>query len=562
MKKDKFLISFFIIGLLIFFLTLLVFLNIIKNLKDVSFRTNKEISENSEKLIPIIKNYSLNLPKHLFQELLKEGEFTKVLAIGIFLGNKKISSIPDNFNFPPFSEPPISVETISYVSFGKRLFLKKLEDGKTLLILYEVNEYKRVFLNSFFNSILTLFFLFLSLTTVYITFKKMKDFSTPMQEKLEPLKPIEAIELFKKTIKELQEKNVELEAELRKERKKIKSSSQVLENLCSGLNAGFIRFDKEGNLITFNPLAKNLLGIPVLFQIGENFKKIFLSKPELFNFLESSYENREISTLEGIKGFKDNYLSFISIPILDEYNRFEGILLIVQDKSEFFKIQKILKEKEALYKLGEVAAGVAHEIRNGLNVLQGELRLLKLETKDKEIERFSRIENEIYEMERVLKDLLFYSKPLNLNIEEIETLSFLNDLINTLKENFKNVKISFDVEVEKFYGDKSSLTRAIYNILINSVEAMEKEGEIYINVQKRDGKIIFHTEDSGKGIDEKIKDEIFNLFTSFKKGGTGLGLKIAKKIAMEHDGDLIISKSTKLKGASFDFIIKDIKEET
>jgi len=174
-----------------------------------------------------------------------------------------------------------------------------------------------------------------------------------------------------------------------------------------------MRFDREGNLQSFNPIAKNLFGLPILFRIGENYKKIFSKNDPLLEIIESSLKEREILTADSIKGFQGKLLFVLSIPIVDELSHLDGALLIIQDNSKIYEMQRILKERESLSRIGEVAAVVAHEIRNGLNVLSGELRLLKKISGADALERANRIEDEISKMETVVKEPPLLFKAIN-----------------------------------------------------------------------------------------------------------------------------------------------------
>lgn len=535
--------------------SLLLFFKIGFDLKKFSQRTNQEIVSQSYELIQRMKmanlsNFSLSTQN--------KDEATTPVSAAWYLGKNKIWSYPKDFIFPQFTEQIGPLGEIVVISSAQRMFLSKVEDGRTAVIIFTTKEYKNIWNQSVLTSFLAflvgafgIFFLFATLNR----FKSVGEIQNSGVLSKQKENPVDALLVVKKTIADLREKNLLLETELRKEKKKAKGISSVLENLSSTLNAGFIRFDSDGNLQSFNPIAKNLIGLPILFRVGENFTKMFAKNPSLLQFIQNSIEKREISTIDEVKGLKEKLLFIISIPILDNMSHFEGILLIIEDKSEFYSWQKIMKEKEALSRLGEVAAGVTHEIRNGLNVLSGELRLLKKDFPQSFEERTKRIESEIGQMEKVVKDLLYYAKPITIQKERINSYEFLTELTNSLKELFPKTTFTYEVECESFIADRDSLFRALFNLLKNGAESAKEGGEVFIYVRKLNSSVEFHIEDSGEGIPKEISDNIFTLFTSYKKEGTGLGLPIAKKIARENGGDLYISKSTKLQGAAFDFII-------
>jgi signal transduction histidine kinase len=544
---------------LVLILSFIMFFKISFDLKRASEKTNQEIINQSYDLISKMKmaniaNFSLPFPSPLKSET----DLAIPRAAAMFLGKNQIWISPKNFALPSFSEPSDQAGEVVSVSSSKRMFLTKMEDGRTAIIVFDTPEYKRVWSQSILASFLALlvgaFGIFLLIAAIK-KFKNSGDFSELEATSKPQENTFDAILILKKAMAELREKNLFLEAELRKEKKKAKGISSVLENLSSALNTGFIRFDSQGNLQSFNPVAKNLIGLPILFKIGEHFRKMFTRNAPLLEFIETSIEKREIATIDAVKGLNDKLLFIISIPILDEMSHFEGVLLIVEDKSEFYSMQKIMKEREALSRLGEVAAGVAHEIRNGLNVLSGELRLLRKNFPESFEERTNRIENEIGQMEKVVKDLLYYAKPITIQKETINCSEFFSELEQSLKELFPKTVFSFELEIDAFSADRDSLFRALFNIIKNGAEAAQENGEVFVKVCQKNSFIEIHIEDSGSGLSPDIKEDIFALFTSYKKNGTGLGLPIAKKIARENGGDLTVSKPLRLQGAAFDFII-------
>lgn len=553
-RRNKFYLELFFLST-VFIFSLFVLINSITSIKEKNNYYSEKIKEKSTELITAMKlvNPAINYEKFPFYEDLL-GDL-KIVAGGWFLGNKKIWSFPKDFDFPYFEEPQKGiVKVVSYKLDGKILTFK-VEDGRSGVVIFKTKGLKEEWLKLLLICLLTII---LSLFAIILFFANLKMKSEGDFLKVKPkeseLTPFETINVFKKTIAELREKCYSLEAELKKEKKKSKGTASVLENLSSGLNTGFMRFDKEGNLQAFNPIAKSLFGLPILFRIGESYKRLFLNQQELVQIIERSLREKEILTGEEIKGFKGKQLFILSIPVLDELSHLDGVLLIIQDNTALYEMKRILREKESLSRIGEVASVVAHEVRNGLSVLSGELRLLKKESGDSVSKRVKRIEEEILKMEKVVKDLLYYSKPLSLEKSQIYTNQFCDELISTLKESFYDVEFDYNFSVDSFKGDKDALLRALFNLLKNSAEASNR---VYLEIFKKENKIIFHIEDDGEGLSEEATKTLFTPFISQKKDGTGLGIPIAKKIATEHKGDLELCKPKKLKGAAFNFIIED-----
>jgi two-component system, sporulation sensor kinase A len=481
-----------------------------------------------------------------------------ISSLGCYFGTKTIWAIPENKKLSFSPDPLKDFDNVVILSTSQRIFLCQLEDGRTIAILFETPKYKSEWREtiaiSTFTGLLALFGMFL----VSYTIRKfggpyLEDggFAPPRQE----MQAFDAVVIMKKTISELREKNRELEQKLGKEKMRAKGSASVLESLSSGLNAGFLRFDKEGSLQGLNPIANRLLGLPTLLRIGEKYDRLFAGNPRLNELTREAISQKTILTAEEVAGFQNKLLLILAIPLPDELGHFEGVLLIIHDRSHLYAMERAVREKEALARLGEVAAGVAHEIRNGLNVLSGELRLLRQESENKLDDRIKRIGNEIGQMEKVVRDLLYYSKPLALEKDTISLKGFSEELLISLKELFPDNNFSVDAHDAEFTADQDAVFRALLNVISNGAEAAGKGGEIYIKAYAEENDVVFLVEDSGAGITEEAGKDLFSLFASHKKGGTGLGLPISRKIAREHGGELSFVKSVKLKGAGFEFRI-------
>ncbi|OGL45171.1 MAG: hypothetical protein A2149_09270 [Candidatus Schekmanbacteria bacterium RBG_16_38_11] len=219
-----------------------------------------------------------------------------------------------------------------------------------------------------------------------------------------------------------------------------------------------------------------------------------------------------------------------------------------ETNEELKRTQQRLVESEKLAALGEMAAGVAHEIRNPLVSIGGFARRLqqKLNGTGTEAKYLNIIIREVKRLEKILQDVLYFSKesPLLLsknNINEIieDTLLFFE---SEAKEKNITIKVSLDKQIPPFLLDSQQIKQVLINLLTNSVQAIEKNGKLDIKSFLKNNNSVAGVEitDTGGGIPVDVLDNIFNPFFTTKNTGTGLGLALTRKIVEKHGGQIKI----------------------
>ncbi len=540
-----------------FFIGILILMKLIGDLKDSSADLSGQISRRSSAILEKFKLSNFRKPAsgepQLFESRERENGDFYISSIGCYFGSKAQWQVPKDAAIPSFSEPMKGFSDVVILSSSKRMFLSRIDDGRTLAIVYETPRYGSQWRQTITISTFLVLFVIAGMILFSFTVRRLAPDDAENAPAKRDIGPMDAVVMMKKTVSELKEKNRELEAKLGAEKTKAKSAASVLESLTSGLDAGFLRFDQAGRLQGLNQNANRLLGLSELMTIGDSHDKIFRGRPGLKALVDETIGQRAILTAEAVEGLQGKLLLVLTIPLLDDLNHFRGVLLIIHDRSRYYAMENAIREKEALARLGEVAAGVAHEIRNGLNVLSGELRLLKQETSDGYATRTGRIENEIGQMERVVRDLLYFSKPLALERETIRLKSFAEEILRSAEAQYTGTVFSSEIEDADFSGDQDSLFRALFNVVSNAAEAAGKGGEVFLKAFATEDHAVILVEDSGEGVSGEAIADLFSLFASHKKGGTGLGLPISRKIAREHGGELSLVKCAKLNGACFEF---------
>ena len=230
----------------------------------------------------------------------------------------------------------------------------------------------------------------------------------------------------------------------------------------------------------------------------------------------------------------------------------EKLNLAKEEAEEYH--QELIQRADRMASIGELASGIAHEIRNPLAGIQGAIQILAegFPKEDPRIQVADEIQKQIYKLERLVKDLLNYAKPVPTNYSPTDINGLVDKVVSffvTQQGLSKNLKIEkkFFSSLPKTMINPSSMEQAFLNIILNAQKAMPKGGTFTVSTvalpqRKDDGKevhevqIIF--EDTGVGIPGENLPKIFNPFFSTRSDGTGLGLSITKNIVEQHGGKI------------------------
>lgn len=223
--------------------------------------------------------------------------------------------------------------------------------------------------------------------------------------------------------------------------------------------------------------------------------------------------------------------------------------------------QAAIIKSERLAAIGELVAGIVHEIRNPLSGIAVALGLMKNEIRYPEHKQtIVDILKEIDRLNRTIKDLLQYAQlayPRKLNLVE----SNPNEILETALGLMSSQAEEKGIEVEKklnstqpFLVDRDQIQQVVMNLLINGIDAMNGSGKLTVETQNADGYVLIKVSDTGNGLSEEAKEKIFRPFYSTKPGGTGLGLPISRGIVEAHKGKILVS-GEKDKGSTFTIMI-------
>ncbi len=327
--------------------------------------------------------------------------------------------------------------------------------------------------------------------------------------------------------------------------KLLEEHSQIIEYtgvLLSNINDAVIGIDTQKRIVLYNKKSEEIFGNHKYSYYNQIFSNDEFHLADAFNSL-SSIEYNEI---EYKKSNETLILAFSTSIIFDKDKKPDITIAIVRDITHIKESEQIRLRNEKLNATSELAAAVAHEIRNPMNAINVIAQRLEFEfepndEKDDYYSLISTVRSQIKRIDSIIHQFIRFSilKP------PILTRSNLNDIItksiNLLKSIAikKNIIINSSIDSNIFaYLDNDKFEQVIINLIQNSIDSIDNDGIINVKADTNENKVLIFIEDNGKGISDNIKHKIFDLYFTTKEYGMGLGLGIVNKIILEHNGKL------------------------
>lgn len=232
------------------------------------------------------------------------------------------------------------------------------------------------------------------------------------------------------------------------------------------------------------------------------------------------------------------------------------LLVKFKDQTKETILQQQLTHKDSLLEVGQLAASIAHEIRNPITTLKGFTQLLKVTAEEETLKYLNVIDDEIQRMELILSEMLNLSKPAAQNKKVITLNCLLENIVRIIypKATLENIKVvqNYDLNIKMcLLGEEGRLKQVFLNLLKNSIESMRSGGTLTVCTQKCEGNYVnVIIQDSGKGINEHNLNQIFKPYFTTRSDGTGLGLPFVLKTVEDHEGTISVSSEVN-KGTSF-----------
>lgn len=323
-------------------------------------------------------------------------------------------------------------------------------------------------------------------------------------------------------------------------------------------------FDKKNRVIAVNPAFEKLYGFSAKDSYGKTIKPYPPEKEEL----------AELQALELLKGKSFTILDTVDMkkdgtkfhahitlsPIFDSNGEVIATSVISRDISYQRESEQLLLQSEKLKLAGEIAAGVAHEIRNPMTVISGFVQIMQQDPKHPYPEYTQLIHSELERINMIISEFLVLAKPQAPVIKNFSLKKLVDSSILLYSSAFNLKGIVFKDEWNGdpdfiISGEENSLKQVFINLLKNAIEAIDSGGTITLSVTSGNNNMVcIKIADNGMGMSPETLQRIFEPFYTTKEGGTGLGLLISQKIVQDHGGSLKL-ESTPEKGTAAQIIL-------
>lgn len=265
----------------------------------------------------------------------------------------------------------------------------------------------------------------------------------------------------------------------------------------------------------------------------EDFEKIWQEVHEQQNGMKLPTFEQEWKTMKG------NAIHTELVGIPTTYLGKDAMQVIIRDITERKQAEVLMLQSEKLTVAGQLAAGIAHEIRNPLTAIKGFFKLLEREMEEKK-EYFDIIESELSRIELILSELLLLAKPHQVYVHPVSVHSLLKDVTTLLETQAIMNNVWFDLKLKAnsptINCDENQMKQVFINLIKNGIEAMPSGGTIYIDTEDSGDEVLITLRDEGIGISEDIIKRLGEPFFTTKTTGTGLGLMITFNIIKNHHG--------------------------
>ena len=361
------------------------------------------------------------------------------------------------------------------------------------------------------------------------------------------------VDTFHDLVAKLKEKENELEKLRAFAEEKAVRMEAYNENILQSVPSGVISVDNSNRIKSMNHAAERILGIDANEAIERGFAEVFREPLTTLLNIDKTISRAEYSYTTDSK--RHIWLGITTSQLKNISDEKIGIIFVFTDLTDIKALQSQVELKQRLSQLGEMSAGISHELRNSMSVISGYAKLLRKKVDAPNIKRVDEIQSEIERMDRIISDLLDFAKPTFLNLEQV----VLNEQINETAASIIGSNESIDIVVNcdttfSIKADALLLRQAFTNLLVNAIDAMPDGGKIEVDISSSNDKAEISVKDSGSGIPEEVRSKIFLPFFTTKQEGTGLGLALVQKIIVSHSGSIDV-ESKEGEGAVFRIVL-------
>ncbi len=343
---------------------------------------------------------------------------------------------------------------------------------------------------------------------------------------------------------------------LQEEHRVVRSyTDRVLDNMADGVVAA----DNTGKILVFNKAAEKLFGVNSDSVLGKTCRAVIPDTSSIEETLRTGkpieYEERSYSL-----GERDIIAGISTSIIHDTDGGVNTVVAVIKDLTEQRRVQEELQRREKLSAMGELAAGVAHEIRNPLNAIGVIAQRFAHEFSPREDEEefhelVQTVRQEVQRVNEIIQQFLEFARPRPLTLGRVSLRELLQSEIKALESQAAHAGVHLELTVLRdgdITVDVNRMQQVLLNLVQNAIEACAHGDRIDVTGAVERDRVVITVRDTGKGIPAKHISKIFNLYFSTRSAGTGLGLSIVHQIISEHGGDITVESE---EGTGTEFVI-------
>ncbi len=340
----------------------------------------------------------------------------------------------------------------------------------------------------------------------------------------------------------------------------VKRMEKIQHHLADSMRSGLIMIDEAGKIIFCNRSSKNLLGPAMENCCGLKIDEVW---PEIRDLAIGKGSNGTAQRQEikfSSPDVQEKILGVSTFPVHDQDNRPLGYGIIFQDITEIIIKEEYLHRMDRLACLGEMAAGLAHEIRNPLASISGAAQFLA-ESESLSLQGRKLLDiifREINRLNGLTNAFMLYGRPSKESVEKVNVAAEVKEVLYLMERRKELPQASIEIDIPEdavIETEPNQLRQILVNLILNAWQALPRQGgTITVRGRMTEDSIELHIADNGSGISSEDIERIFNPFFTTKPEGTGLGLAIVQRLVSDLGGEINVS-STPGQGTEFEITL-------
>jgi two-component system nitrogen regulation sensor histidine kinase GlnL len=342
------------------------------------------------------------------------------------------------------------------------------------------------------------------------------------------------------------------EAQLQKRSDDLEATRDFLASVIETSGEAIITLDARGRITSWNRAAEQIYGWNAGEMRGQTFERLLAHGPDAEldkqRIAESLREGRTFRHYETTRVHKDGHRITVHVthtPLIDSTGQVTGCTVTSHDVTEVRELSARLREQERLAALGELAAAVAHEVKNPLAGIRGACDILArgYGKGDRRYELGQEVLRQVDRLNQTVRDLLLFARPKASRPVPTDIHQVLEHVLKLMGEDPQSDKVQvgrrYDPELPTLRVDPQQMEQVFFNVFVNACQAMEFQGDLTVTTERNGRYARIGIRDTGPGLPKEGADKIFEPFFTSRAKGSGLGLAIVRNIVGAHEGSVV-----------------------